>query len=210
MAREDSAGVSLVSVIQRHSAFAVLVLAYLVLHLWDVSPSRFQARGVSAEPASVTRAILHSGLGLLVVAQLVLGARAGLMQAGASMSVSRYRRVHIFTGLLVTLFLVLHLWDVRGAFLGESHEVTAWYVRDALAEPLRLTAYLGGITGLAVHLAYGLRAFVLRYIARSREARPALLIGGLIAAWVFWSGVDAIAFHATGSNLARWLGFAAG
>lgn len=197
------------SVIPRHSALAVLVLAYLFLHLLDVAPARFQALGASAEALSWLRALMHTALAALVILQLVLGGRAAMVLPSESQPVSPHRSVHIFTGGLVALFVVLHLWDVRTSLWGEAHQVAAWHLRDALAHPLRLTIYLGGITGLSVHLSYGLRAFVLRYLARGREARPALFVTGLVAAWVFFMGVNAIAFHATGSNLAQWLGLAA-
>jgi succinate dehydrogenase / fumarate reductase cytochrome b subunit len=166
-----------------HSISGVVPIgAFLVLHLW-VNASA--ARGAEAYNAMAARL---RGLPLVVLFEIVLIAlpiffhgiyglfRIATEPPGRARSGSSGGALAIFqrvTGVLVFVFVLLHLWTARLVQVRDHESLDLFaLMQSVLANPWLRAAYVAGLFGAVAHFSAGIVTFTETWgIARGPRAR---------------------------------------
>jgi succinate dehydrogenase / fumarate reductase cytochrome b subunit len=187
------------------AASGLLLVGFLVVHLAgnltlfanrDGSVFDGYAAAIEGNPLLPLAEI---GLGLLFVVHVATALRLSFANQearpqGYTVRASMGRRTlasssMIATGLVVLVFLGIHLYDFRiGKLLGDGPESLAGMVRERLASPLGAGIYLVGVAALAVHLRHAFRSAFQSLGANHPHLNPILEKAGIVAAIVFGLG----------------------
>jgi len=187
-----------------HAALGIVLGGYVVFHAWQQWPA------VVSRDAWLERA-QHAGLpsalkivlALALLAHLLLGAlrlRAGAHPADESIAAG-LRRVQLFFGAIVLLFLAVHVPLVQWT-PSPASTVLDVYARltEQLGLPAMLAVHLVGTTAVCAHLALGLsRAAVTFGVAKSPRAW--VYVAGVLAAGVLFCFLQVLACYAIGEPL---------
>jgi succinate dehydrogenase / fumarate reductase cytochrome b subunit len=183
----------------------LLLVAFLVVHLAG-NLSIFSSRDGAAFDAYA--AILDSnpllpvaeiGLGLLFVVHVATALRVSFANRearsrGYAVRASLGRSTiasssMLVTGLVVLVFLIIHLYDFRvGKLLVEPRPSLAAMVRERLTTPLGAGIYLVGVAALSVHLRHAFRSAFQSLGASHPHWNPVLDKAGIAAAILFGLG----------------------
>ena len=106
--------------------------------------------------------VLEIGLAILFLVHIALGLRVSLQNRDARHQGYRHRANHggrtlgsgsmAITGILVGLFLVIHIWDFRGQLLQPTDLEGA--VRARLSSSVGALIYIAGVIALTLHLSH--------------------------------------------------------
>jgi succinate dehydrogenase/fumarate reductase cytochrome b subunit len=196
-----------------HAALGVLLGGYLVFHVWQQWPvvistdawldrARHAALPTAGKLALAAVVIAHVVLGAL---RLRLGPHPADDSAAAGM-----RRLQLFFGVLVLVFLAVHLPLVRWT-PGPASTVLDVHARltAQLGTPALLVVHLVGLAAACAHLALGLGRAAVTF-GLVRDPRALYVIGAVLATVLFFQGLQVLAQLAIGEPLLPfWIGPAA-
>lgn len=187
------------------AASGLLLVGFLIVHLSGnllifsgESGSAFDSYATSLE-SSPLLPLAEIGLGLLFIVHVAMALRVSFQNRearsqGYAIRADLGRRTlasgsMLVTGLVVLVFLVVHLYDFRiGKLLVEPHPSLAALVRKRLATPLGAGIYLVGVAALSLHLRHAFRSAFQSLGANHPHLNPALEKAGIAAAIVFGLG----------------------
>jgi succinate dehydrogenase/fumarate reductase cytochrome b subunit len=178
-----------------------LLGVYTVFHLWQQWPALL-GRDAWLERAQV--AGLPGALkGLLVAVALghvLLGAirlRAGVHPADETRAAG-LRRLQLFLGALVLMFLAVHVPLVQWS-PGPASAITDVYARltDQLGRPSMFAVHLVGVTAVCAHLGLGLSRAMVTFGA-AKDTRAFGYVAGGLAALVLFGWLQVLAWYAIG------------
>jgi len=181
------------------------LIGFLVVHLAgnltlyaDDTGATFRAYERALESQGPLLLVAEAGLLALFVAHIAMGLRVTLQnrearetryRIRASMGKSTFAsRTMIVTGLLIAVFLVIHIIDFRGAKLLGAERVAdmAGAVKHRLASPLGAGIYLVGVTALGLHLSHAFQsAFQTLGLSHPKYTPMIEKLGLLIAVLLF-------------------------
>lgn len=140
--------------------------------------------------------VAEIGLALLFLAHIVMAVRVSLQNREARGSAYRVRgnrgartagsATMILTGLVVLLFLLVHLWDFR--FTKDHAADLAPLVRERLTGVTGFLIYLAGVAALGLHLSHGLRSALQSLGANHPKYELLIRRGGTALALLFALG----------------------
>jgi succinate dehydrogenase cytochrome b subunit len=157
------------------AATGLLLVGFLVVHLAGnlliysgKTSADFDAYAAKLD-ANPLLPVAEIGLALLFVAHIALALRVNLenreaRSQGYAVRASLGKKTlastsMVLTGLLVLVFLVVHLYDFRvGKLLQEPATSLGGLVRKRLSTPLGAGVYLLGVGALALHLRHAFRS----------------------------------------------------
>lgn len=187
-----------------HALGGAVLGAYVVFHLWQQWPALL---GRDAWLERAQHAALPGALKVLVVAIVVghalLGAmrlRMGPHPADASPAAGP-RRVQLFLGALVLVFLAVHVPLVRWE-PSPASTILEVYARltEQLGRPPMLAVHLVGITAVCVHLGLGLSRAAVTF-GLAKDSRVSGYVAGALAALVLYGWLQVLAWYAIGEPL---------
>lgn len=180
----------------------LLLVVFLVFHLSanltlhaDADGATFTkyAQAIEANPLLPLAEI---GLALLFAAHIAMAVRVTLQNREARGSAYRVRgnrgartpgsATMILTGLLVLVFVVIHLFDFR--FSKDDASELAPMVESRLSGPLGFGIYLIGVCALGLHLSHGIRSALQSLGANHPKYELLVQRGGLTLAVLFFLG----------------------
>lgn len=193
-----------------HSLTGVLpLLAYVVFHLGETASAPAGRRSFAETVTGTAGGAVAVGLEtVLVIVPLFLHASLGIHATvrdryplAESYPSEALRRLQRITGILVLLFLVVHLghtWTSKVAGVDGG----ALYDRlmGSVGQPVFLVAYGLGVTALAVHIAQGVGAFAVTWglVRTAGGRRAARGLGILLALAVWLVAINTLAHFAVG------------
>lgn len=190
------------------AVLGMLFGVYLLFHLWQQWPA------VISTDAWLDRArhaalpgVLKVALALVAVGHVLLGAlrlRLGPHPADDSFHAG-LRRLQLFFGVLVLVFLAVHLPLVRWT-PGPASTVLDVHSRltAKVGTPLTLAVHLVGLAAACAHLALGLGRAATTF-GLVRDPRPLYVVGAVLAGILFFQGLQVLAVFAIGEPLIPFL-----
>jgi succinate dehydrogenase/fumarate reductase cytochrome b subunit len=185
-----------------HGALGALLGLYTVFHLWQQWPALL---GRDAWLERARHAGLPGTLKALLIAVLLghvlLGAirlKAGAHPADETRAAG-LRRLQLFLGALVLLFLAVHVPLVHWT-PGPASTITDVYARltAQLGRPGMLAVHLVGVTAVCAHLGLGLSRAVVTFGA-PKSSRINGYVAGALAAVVLFGWLQVLAWYAIGA-----------
>lgn len=185
------------------------LLAYVVFHLGETAVAPAGRRRFAETVTGTSGSALAVGLEtVLVLVPLLVHASLGVHAMirdrhplAESYPSDGVRKLQRLTGILVLLFLIVHLghtWTAKLAGLDGG----ALYDRlmDSLGRPVFLVAYAVGVTAVAVHIAQGIGAFAVtwRLVRTAGGRRAARGVGVLVALAVWLVALNTLSHFAVG------------
>lgn len=196
------------SLARLQAALGLLFGAYLVFHVWQQWPAVIgtdawldRARS-AALPGALKVALALVGLGHVLLGALRL--RLGRHPADGAHDAG-LRRLQLFLGALVLVFLAVHLPLVRWT-PGPASTVLDVHARltGQVGTPLLLIVHLVGLAAACAHLALGLgRAAATFGLVQSPG--PIYVASAVLAAVLFFQGLQVLAVFAIGEPLVPFL-----
>ena len=143
--------------------------------------------------------VAEIALALLFLVHIALGVRLSLANREARRQPLRVRASKgertlgsssmLVTGLVLLVFLVIHVWDFRAPRLfGHAEESLAAVVKQRLGEPLGASIYLLGVAALGVHVSHGFQSAFQTLGVNHPKLTPWLRKLGLALAVVLFVG----------------------
>jgi succinate dehydrogenase/fumarate reductase cytochrome b subunit len=188
-----------------HSALGLLLLGFVLLHLWAQWPA-LQSRDAWVDRAfsDATRQMLLALVFAALAGHVALGWRRLQARLRAGDAQLGLARVQAISGGLVLAFIGYHLWHTwraTGAHAGlEQPYAVLW---QTLGRPAELLVYLVGLTAVSFHLGHGLGRAAQSWglVRAERGVVAARWFGGFVGLCVWLACIQLLARFALGTAL---------